>query len=706
MPPLRFKMITLGIVFGTMLGGILIPNVETILGLTGATMGSLICFICPALIYRKIQKNRFAAQLVLWVGLGILLISTFTTVSLSTGKTPKVRPPPAPANNQIIKAPQPNVPAEKPALVPDAAEHGKAWEPAEPPQIKGPVDIPAEQENVQLDRPNAGVAVADGEAHRHEPPIPHDKVPVDERKDQDELREEVKPPAQEEEEPGAGQAQEAPEKGGEDGAEPLVKKEEGHVVEKPAANEVIEKPAAANEEKNGAGAGPPPYKDGDNPPPEKEVHAGKAEEHVVVKEPDHIPEQPAGKREALQPEGPQEPKEQKSLEAKDPGAEDKMEEGQLDHAVLLQVIKEQQEQQKRLLDQQEKLLAVIQEQHKEIHQDQHPADVAPEAVGPVEKGPPEPLGGAVGGQGQEGAPQNPAVAEPQKPAKEIDAHPGGRGPGEGPQKGVEPVAVSKDFGQRTKDGKEGVAVLKQDVGVVKQDVSMVKQDVGVANQDVAEKSAANEVIDKPAAANEEKNGVGAGPPPYKDGDNPPPEKEVHAGKAVEHVVVKEPDHIPEQPAGKWDPGSEEQKSLEAKDPGADKMEDSEGQLDHAVLLQVIKGQQEQQKRLLDQQEKLLAVIQEQHNEIHQDQHPADVAPEAVGPVEKGPLEPLGGAVGGQGQEEAPQNPAVAEPQRPAKEINAHPGGRGPGEGPQKGAQLLEGALVRSRQIKQAPESER
>lgn len=56
------------------------------------------------------------------------------------------------------------------------------------------------------------VAVPDGEAHRHEPPIPHDKVQIEKNKNQQELDEEKNQAAGKEEEElaeqGAGQQQE------------------------------------------------------------------------------------------------------------------------------------------------------------------------------------------------------------------------------------------------------------------------------------------------------------------------------------------------------------------------------------------------------------------------------------------------------------------------------------------------------------------
>uniref|UniRef100_A0A671PQC3 Putative sodium-coupled neutral amino acid transporter 10 n=1 Tax=Sinocyclocheilus anshuiensis TaxID=1608454 RepID=A0A671PQC3_9TELE len=297
MPPLRFKSITLCIVFGTMLGGILIPNVETILGLTGATMGSLICFICPALIYKKILKNAWTAQLVLWVGLGILLISTFTTLSISSNEPQKLNPPldvPAKTENKppILIAP-------------------------EMPEVQGTSMLYIYEEK-QLQRSgfsSTGVAVPEGEAHRHEPPNPHDRVQIDEIKNQEELEDENK--------------------------QPIVVEEEKKL------------PAGEEEELLA------------------EQGAGQAQEVEAVKE-----EELKGKEDEQHDEN-EAPREKKPEE---------MDKGQLDHAVLLQVIKEQQEQQKRLLDQQEKLLAVIEEQHKEIHQikegEEEPKNVAAAVAGP------------------------------------------------------------------------------------------------------------------------------------------------------------------------------------------------------------------------------------------------------------------------------------------------------------------------------------
>ncbi|XP_062299089.1 putative sodium-coupled neutral amino acid transporter 10 isoform X1 [Scomber scombrus] len=428
MPPLRFKMITLCIVFGTMLGGILIPNVETILGLTGATMGSLICFICPALIYRKIQKNGLISQLVLCVGLGILLVSTFTTLSISAsgpGVKVQVPPPPAPDKNNLplpdllqihdkplIKKP---VEIEKPDVPAVEEAQPVKREPAEPPQIKGPVEVPERKKEaeVQLDRPDAGVAVPEGEAHRHEPPIPHDEVMVDTRKNNAELEEDKKQPVApagggeqepKREEKHAVKSEDQKEAKGEENpkpVEPVVRKEEvdlggGEVL----SNEVLEKQG----EEEGMKRDVPQLKPADNI---DHVKDSAAEQVDKVDKPALAvakPPPPEGEHHPAADEGP-------PADGKD-AADEKMDEGQLDHAVLLKVIKEQHEQQKRLLDQQEKLLAVIQEQHKEIHQKQ-PAGAASE--GEAEKGIQEHLEAVEGGAAK---PKDSGLASDMKQPKE------------------------------------------------------------------------------------------------------------------------------------------------------------------------------------------------------------------------------------------------------------------------------------------------
>ncbi|XP_030196304.1 putative sodium-coupled neutral amino acid transporter 10 isoform X1 [Gadus morhua] len=415
MPPLRFKAITLAIVFGTMMGGILIPNVETILGLTGATMGSMICFICPALIYRKIQKNSLIAQLVLWVGLGILIISTFTTLSISSSSvTPRVQPPPPPAadKNRVLLPVLPKLngegalvqnPAESQAAVRDLVE-GVQREGADPPQIKGPVELPErkrKEEEVQLDRPEAGVAVPEGDAHRHEPPIPHDEVQVDNRKNKAEMEENQKLPvappadgggggegggqeggAEPQKEGAPGQAAvkaDTGDKGQGGGAEKLTEEQQNPavVVVKKEVKDMGGAEVPSNEvldagKEAGKGAELPSLEERDDPAPGKDALVEKAPEKASVeagKAPDAIVKPPPA-------DGAEHPPAANAPPAADGnGGEDKMEvikklvaEGQNDHAVLLQVIKEQQETQKRLLDQQAKLLAVIEEQHKEIHQ--------------------------------------------------------------------------------------------------------------------------------------------------------------------------------------------------------------------------------------------------------------------------------------------------------------------------------------------------
>ncbi|XP_020669081.3 solute carrier family 38 member 10 [Pogona vitticeps] len=386
MPPLRFKALTLAVVFGTMVGGIMIPNVETILGLTGATMGSLICFICPALIYKKIHKNALCSQLILWIGLGVLLISTYTTLSATQDVPAKIEVlEPGKLPGEIEKAlDQDSVQMadQNPAIEEVAHNHDKpilqnGKEEVEQPQIKVPMDVPKREEKekpkeeVQLDRPDQGFAQPIGEAHRHEPPVPRDEVVVDEGQDRDEPEDEQPPANKEvlvEESPVLGEEQAKP--------QPVPKQPKGEGNQEKLEGHPV-KDAKPLPESDAQEDQRPPYKDLqlDQQDKKRDKDVG-GKDSIILQErlkPAEKENDTGEKKELPPPERPEPPQaEEREIRNAEENAESKREEDGkkklLDHAVLLQVIKEQQVQQKQLLDQQAKLLAVIEEQHKEIHQ--------------------------------------------------------------------------------------------------------------------------------------------------------------------------------------------------------------------------------------------------------------------------------------------------------------------------------------------------
>lgn len=434
MPPLRFKVLTLSVVFGTMVGGVMIPNVETILGFTGATMGSLICFICPALIYKKAHKNAPSAQVVLWVGLGILVVSTLTTLSASEeaplDSTQGARGGQRGDAEGAMKVEAARLSVQDPVVV-MAEDSQEKLKPAEDKevleqaQIKGPVDVPGgdtpkeKQEAAQLDRPGQGIAVPMGEAHRHEPPIPHDKVVVDEGQDQEGPEEKKPPPKLPDGGDPAGRGQVAPLLPESEKKQDPERREEGKRPEPVLAVGGTERPQKIPE----ANGQPPiqPRKD-DSRPGNRDLHpvpqarvsvelndlvAGEGKESAQKaggapwKPMESAVESNVGGKAGLAVQRPEAAEQREKKEAEQPGGDQagsKLEEAgraeMLDHAVLLQVIKEQQVQQKRLLDQQEKLLAVIEEQHKEIRQQRQegeedkpkPADMQPEPGAAVLRG--------------------------------------------------------------------------------------------------------------------------------------------------------------------------------------------------------------------------------------------------------------------------------------------------------------------------------
>ncbi|XP_053974966.1 putative sodium-coupled neutral amino acid transporter 10 isoform X1 [Hylaeus volcanicus] len=84
LPETRFRCLTIAIVAVSLTAGILIPNIEFVLGLVGSTIGVMICLIFPAIFFISISSKhtneRLLAQVILFIAICIMILSTYANL--------------------------------------------------------------------------------------------------------------------------------------------------------------------------------------------------------------------------------------------------------------------------------------------------------------------------------------------------------------------------------------------------------------------------------------------------------------------------------------------------------------------------------------------------------------------------------------------------------------------------------------------------
>lgn len=83
MPFHRHVTCTVMIVFCTMIMGVLVPDVQTVLAVMGSTMASVICFISPSAIYEKLRGGTLRGRVIFGMGVTLLLIRASSISNLT-----------------------------------------------------------------------------------------------------------------------------------------------------------------------------------------------------------------------------------------------------------------------------------------------------------------------------------------------------------------------------------------------------------------------------------------------------------------------------------------------------------------------------------------------------------------------------------------------------------------------------------------------
>ncbi|XP_033358751.1 putative sodium-coupled neutral amino acid transporter 10 isoform X3 [Bombus vosnesenskii] len=174
LPETRFRCLTIIIVTVSLITGILIPNIEFVLGLVGSTIGVMICLIFPAIFFISISSKhtneRLLAQVIMFVGICIMILSTYANLyALEESTNIKILTPTNNPANQINNIPLnlnkdninaiANVP-NNPEVLPNIKE--------EMSQLSG-LNVPENSLNLQAND------------MRQEPPIPVERIVITEK---------------------------------------------------------------------------------------------------------------------------------------------------------------------------------------------------------------------------------------------------------------------------------------------------------------------------------------------------------------------------------------------------------------------------------------------------------------------------------------------------------------------------------------------